>query len=121
MNNTAFFKSFHFNIFRFEKYHLTDHTKIPVPRHYFGCLIKGTAKIRSAKTEIHLNPGEIIYIPKDLKYQSQWFAEDDKEVVFYSMGFEFSPINKLFVLQKIKIYSWLLFVVKIANLAIVEL
>lgn len=102
MNDISFFKSFHFNIFRFDKYHLTDHSKTPVPRHYFGCLIHGTAKIKAAKTEINLKPGEIIYIPKDLKYQSQWFGEDGKEVVFYSIGFEFSPVNKFFVLQKIK-------------------
>lgn len=98
MNEADFYKKFRFNILKFYKYHLTDNSKTPVPLHYFGCLIKGTAKIKTSKTELNLHPGEVFYIPKGLKYQSQWFGE---EVEFYSFGFEISPINKSFLLQKI--------------------
>lgn len=49
-----------------------------------------------------MQPGEIFYIPKGLRYQSHWFGEDGNEVSFYSFGFEISPIDKPFVLQKIE-------------------
>ena len=101
MNETNFFKSFNFNILKFNKYHLTDNTKTPIGCHYFGCIIKGSAKIKTQKTELLLRPNEIFYFPKGLKYQSQWFGENEGDVIFYSFGFEISPINKSFVLQKI--------------------
>lgn len=102
MNETNFFNKFRFNIYRFQKYHFTDNSKVAVPCHFFGCLIRGTARIKTATSELHLQPGEIFYIPKGLRYQSYWFGEDGKEVSFYSFGFEISPIDKPFILQKIQ-------------------
>ncbi len=102
MNETNFLKNFNFNIYKFQRYHFTDHTKVPVPCHFFGCLIKGTAKIRTAKMELCLQPNEIFYIPKGLRYQSQWFGEDGHEVAFYSFGFYISPLERSFALQKIR-------------------
>ena len=101
MNSENFFNGFRFNIIKFNKYHLTDNTKDPVPYHYFAMLIKGTAKIEARDTVLSLKPGEIFYIPKGIKYQSQWFGEGGKQVEFFSFGFEISPINKTFALQKI--------------------
>lgn len=98
MKEADFYKSFRFNIFNFSNYHLTDNTKIPTRYHYFGYLIKGKAKIKAGSKELLLSPNEIFYIPKGLKYQSEWFGE---EIKFYSFGFEISPINKFFALQKI--------------------
>ena len=45
-----------------------------------------------------LKPNEIFFIPKGLKYQSEWFGE---KIKFYSFGFKISPINQSFVLQKV--------------------
>ena len=101
MNDIDFSKSFIFNIFKLKKFHLTDNSKTPVTKHYFGCLIKGTAEIISKKERIKVKPNEIFYIPKGLKYQSRWFSDDSGQIEFYSFGFEFSPINRSFVLQKI--------------------
>lgn len=101
MNELNFYKTFNFNIFEFNEYHLTDHTKSPVTNHYFGCLIKGTAKIKTKNEKLELKPNEIFYIPKGLKYQSFWFGENSGKVSFYSFGFEISPLNKHFALQKI--------------------
>lgn len=101
MQEVNFYKTFNFNIFKFDGYHLTDSTKSPVSHHYFGCLIKGTAKIKTHRTELLLKPDEIFYIPKGLKYQSQWYGDDNKKIEFYSFGFEISPINNNFVLQKV--------------------
>ena len=98
MNSANFSKSFRFNIFNLKKFHVTDHTKKPIPLHYFGYIIKGTAEITAKNEKLELKPNDIFYIPKGLNYQSQWFGE---EITFYSFGFEISPINKSFVLQKI--------------------
>lgn len=102
MNEVFFSKSFYFNYFKFDEYHLTDKTKKPNDKHYFGCIVKGTALIRSKNEKIALKPNEIFYIPKGLRYQSEWFTEDNQPVEFYSFGFEVSPINKSYILQKIK-------------------
>lgn len=101
MQEVNFYKTFNFNIYKFDGYHLTDNTKSPVSHHYFGCLIKGTAKIKTHRTELFLNQNEIFYIPKGLKYQSQWYGDENEEIEFYSFGFEISPINNNFVLQKV--------------------
>lgn len=101
MNDINFSTSFGFNIFKFEKFHLTDNSKIPVNKHYFGCIIKGSAEIISKKEKIEVKPNEIFYIPKGLKYQSRWFSDNNGQIEFYSFGFELSPINKSFILQKI--------------------
>lgn len=101
VNSIKFYKSFSFNVYRFEKYHLTDKTNEPVSMHYIGCLIDGSAKITSKNETIELKPNDVFYIPKGLKYYSQWFSENDRPIEFYSFGFEVSPINKSYVLQKI--------------------
>ena len=102
MNNIDFFKTFQFNILKFDKYHFRDNTDPPVQAHYFGCIIKGTAKIISKSVKLELMPNEIFYIPKGLRYQSHWFPDDQGRLEFYSFGFELSPTKDLFILQKIR-------------------
>lgn len=101
MEDTKFFNTFQFRIYKLDRYRLTDYSKMPIPRHYFGCLKRGTAKIKSQQIELTLKPNEIFYIPKGLNYQSQWFGDDDKMIEFYSFGFEIAPTDKVFDLQKI--------------------
>ena len=101
MNEADFCKSFQFQIHNFGSCHFTDFSQTPVPRHYFGCLIKGTCTIKSAGTELSLTPGEIFYIPKGLKYQSQWFGSEDGEIRFYSFGFAIAPTSNTYLLQKL--------------------
>lgn len=101
MNDANFCNSFLFNIFQFTDYHFTDNSKNPVPRHYFGCLTKGRAVIRSAQRELRLFPGDIFYIPKGLKYQSQWFGDAENRIEFYSFGFRIAPTRSTFLLQKL--------------------
>lgn len=98
MTEAEFYKQFTYNIYEFNNHHFTDNSKKPVQHHYFGCLITGTAIIKTKNAELVLNPNEIFYIPKGLTYQSEWFGE---KIKFYSFGFKVSPINKSFVLQKV--------------------
>ena len=101
MDSVNFCNSFYFNIFRFVHYHFTDLSKKPVPHHYFGCLIKGSAIIRAQQQEIRLQPGEVFYIPKGLHYQSQWFGDEGDVIEFYSFGFDIAPTRSAYRLQKI--------------------
>ena len=73
------------------------------PTHYLAQLIEGSAKIVTDTQVLHLNAGDVFYIPKNLSYRSFWYPENEK-VNFYSFGFEFFPIrNSRFKLQKIKL------------------
>lgn len=101
MNEANFCSGFYFHIFRFHHYHFTDLSKTPVPRHYFGCLIKGSAVIKTSNQELRLQPGEIFYIPKGLYYQSRWYGDSDNNIEFYSFGFEIAPSRESFLLQKV--------------------
>lgn len=101
MNQVTFCNSFSFHIFKFDNYHFTDFSQNPVPKHYFGCLTKGTCSIKTAHTNLTLKPGEIFYIPKGLNYQSQWFGGEENKIEFYSFGFDYAPTKKDFILQKV--------------------
>ena len=58
--------------------------------------------IRTQQQTLQLQPGEIFYIPKGLKYQSQWFGdEEESKIEFYSFGFEIAPTKNSYILQKI--------------------
>ena len=101
MNDINFCNGFRFRIFRFSHYHFTDHSKSPLLSHYFGCLSKGCAIIKSDRRELHLRPGEVFYIPKGLYYQSQWFGDAQDQIEFYSFGFDIAPSRESFILQKV--------------------
>ena len=101
MNEANFCNGFLFNIFRFNHYHFTDLSKKPVPRHYFGCLVKGSAIISSHNRELSIHAGDVFYIPRGLHYQSRWFGDDQDDIEFYSFGFDIAPTKESFVLQKI--------------------
>jgi len=75
---------FYFNNIKFSKFHHTDcHSGCPV--NYIAYMKIGRAKIVSDKKTIHINRGDIFYIPKGLKYQSYWYGCDD--IDFLSFGF----------------------------------
>lgn len=89
------------NLIRFEKERLNEF-RIGCTCNFFGLLIEGTARFRSAYCDFTIHEGEIVYIPKGCVYSSHWIP--DKEVRFYSLGFVFSePENNAeFLLQKVE-------------------
>ncbi len=101
LTEANFYKTFNFNFYKFNKYHLNDQTHSECPSHFFGCIINGKGRITTKNTVLTLNEGEIFYIPKGLKYRSEWFSNNNDETKFYSFGFKISPINRNFILQKI--------------------
>ena len=84
-NNTLFSYNFYFMHLNFLNYHYTDNRK-GSPMNYLAYLIKGTAKIVSENKTLHLNEGDVFYIPKNLPYQSYWYGKGDIE--FLSYGFQ---------------------------------
>ncbi len=52
---------------------------------YIAHMLKGSAKIVSADTVLHIQGGDVFFIPRNLSYQSYWHGED--EIEFLSFGF----------------------------------
>jgi len=101
LDEANFYNCFLFNIFRLDNYHFTDHTQKPIPKHYFGCLVKGKCIIKTEDTQLAFMPNEVFYIPKGLKYQSYWFGDEENKIEFYSFGFDIAPTKNSFILQKV--------------------
>ena len=101
MSEVKSYKHFHFRIIEYQKPQITDCTKVPCPMHYFGCLIQGSAEIRSKDCRLELHPGEVFYLPKNLYYRSYWYPDAEKRCALYSFGFSFMPLEQNFSLQKI--------------------
>lgn len=100
MNNSKFCDSFVFSeISLTHTYHCDSSQGIPV--HYIRYMKSGTGKIISDKGRIDINPGDMFYIPKGLRYHSYWQSDDI--VSFDSFGFEHMPCpeNIEFDLQKV--------------------
>lgn len=91
MKNTVIFNNFIFLNIKFRKYHHTDQQK-GAPLYYLAYMIKGKAKIVSENATIHINEGEVFYIPKNLPYHSYWYGND--EIEFLSFGFSSLMTNE---------------------------
>ena len=90
MKHIKLCESFYFNNIKFTKFHHTDcHEGCPV--NYIAYMKLGKAKIVSEKNSIHINEGDVFYIPKGLRYQSYWYGCND--IDFLSFGFLELPIS----------------------------
>lgn len=104
MMESEFYKGFIFHLFQYEHYASTDWVKDSGCRqHYLAHMISGTAKICFRDQVLQLEPGDVFYIPKGLKYRSHWYPAGNAPVRFYSFGFDHfhSPGNVSYPLQKI--------------------
>ena len=84
MDRAIFNKNFIFVLNSFRKYHYTDNLK-GAPSNYLAYMLKGHAKIVSAKKTIHINAGDVFFIPVHLPYESYWYGND--EISWLSFGF----------------------------------
>lgn len=84
MNNITPSNNFFFTEYKYDKYHYTDNTK-GSPMNYIGFMAKGTAKIVSNEKTLHINTGDLFFIPKRLSYKSYWYGEESIELL--SLGF----------------------------------
>ena len=84
MNNILLSNNFAFYGLNFKKFHYTD-SRAGCLMHYIAYMQKGTAKIVSKHNTLHIDEGDVFFIPKNLPYQSYWYGEDD--VSWLSFGF----------------------------------
>ena len=69
------------------------------PHHYLATMEEGWCRIVADDTVIEVHAGEAFYIPMGLGYQSYWYA--DKNIHFYSYGFDYFPGLAAYRLQKL--------------------
>ncbi len=88
MNDKLFTHGFIFRTIEFDKFHYTDN-RVGAPNHYFAYMICGRCKIKTDSQTIHINEGDIFYIPDKCSYQSYWYGEP--KIKFISLGFQCMP------------------------------
>ena len=105
MNSAAFTESFLFRKLIFKRSHSHDQRQKSIDHHYLAYMESGYGRLVSAEGDqmIELAPGDVFYIPKGMRYQSFWQAEE--QIVFHSYGFRLlpSPDQKKYFMQKIKL------------------
>ncbi len=88
VNDIIFCNSFVFNNFRFTNYKYTDNSA-GIHIHYFAYMTKGNARICAKNETVHINEGDVFYIPDGCQYRSYWYGSP--EIEFVSLGFRFMP------------------------------
>lgn len=104
MNNRKFFESFRFRMFSFNKCRHSDNYAINgLPINYIIYLVKGSAKFVSNQGTFFLNENEFFYIPKSCPYHSDWYTNENNNLQWYSIGFDYIPLSEggNFLMQKI--------------------
>jgi len=93
-----FFENFKFHHYVLHKSNYTDN-RAGVRKHYLAYMEQGHSRIVSEGRTITVQPGDVFYIPKGLRYQSYWEGED--EIRFLSFGFQYFPesLDKPYLLQ----------------------
>ena len=91
MNSTTFTESFLFRKLIFKRSHSHDQRQKSIDHHYLAYMESGCGRLVSAEGDqmIELAPGDVFYIPKGMRYQSFWQAEE--QIVFHSYGFRLLP------------------------------
>ena len=83
MKQVLFSEKYFFSSFHFTNGHYTD-MRCGAPVNYLAYMIEGHTKIVCDRMTLHVNEGDVFYIPKNLSYQSYWYGKD---IRFLSFGF----------------------------------
>lgn len=105
MEQILFCKTFSFRTIRLESFHHTDNSA-GIPCHFVARMRSGSGIIRALSgEELHLQPGDIFYLPMGLQYHSYWTIDKtgDRSVSWESYGFTHLPIpnDTRYTMQKI--------------------
>ncbi len=99
MNDIDFFNGFVFNEFSFAQSRRNDNTN-GIARHYIGYMKRGQGRLISERERIDLEVGDLFYIPKGCRYQSEWSGAEG--ICFDSLGFDCFPSRHRYRLQKLR-------------------
>lgn len=99
MNNFSFINSFVFKEVKYTNYHHGDFSH-GIKHNYIMYLKEGNAKIFTANKMIEINAGDLLYIPRGLKYHIH--MQGTPEIIFYSYAYLHYPGNiiKTYRIQK---------------------
>ena len=105
MEQTLFYNTFLFRTIRLKSFHHTDNSK-GIPNHFIARMLSGSSIIRTVSgEELHLEAGDVFYLPIGLQYHSYWTVDEseDPSVSWESYGFIHLPICKdvRYTMQKI--------------------
>lgn len=97
---------FTINKYEFTKKHIFDFSNYPRPHFCMGLILEGEADFSFEKQNIHVTPGDIIFVPQTTRYISTWHG--NPQIKYISMHFSFShggmfDSKKIFKIQKIKL------------------
>ena len=104
MNDIEFFKNFGFNQFDYLGSKSTDNSH-GIGRHYIGYMKRGRGILTASDRTLIVEPGDMFYIPKGLKYHSTWIGDNNGKghAVLDSIGFLYFPTHDSsgYMLQRI--------------------
>lgn len=95
MNEILTRDNFHFYDMTYTKFHHYKDNRNGTPFHFYIYMMKGYCNIVAESQTLHIDEGTLFYIPKNLKYQSYWYGND--EIHFLSFCF-----RDLFLTEKTK-------------------
>lgn len=88
MNNSDFFKSFHFDEISYTKKAHVDRSS-GAQRHYIGYMKEGSGVLICSRERLTVSAGDMFFIPKGCRYHSYW--QPQETVRFDALGFDFFP------------------------------
>jgi len=92
MIDTQFCKTVLFKLYQHQRSYSVDmFVRPPCPYHRFVHITHGTATFSSANETFHLKAGDILFIPKEIKYRSHWYPDHDSRIQFFLFGFVHMP------------------------------
>lgn len=87
MNDIFLSNLYYFSDIKMSRYHYTDNRTVSHP-HYIAILLNGNARLVSKDWVVHLEPGDVFYIPMNLQYESFWYGDI---IEWKSYGFTYFP------------------------------
>ena len=84
-----------------DKNYLCDYSSSPRPCHNFVFMLEGEGIIQSEGREIHIKKGDILFIPQNSTYLSNWTANPKNS--FHSVHFKFSLNHDPFFNKKVPV------------------
>ena len=94
-------EDFRSNIYQLNRYHYNDYSMKPRPCHNIAIMLEGSARFVENKIVTELQENEIVFVPKQARYTSEWFGNPN--IKFHTLHFNFAWQNDPLRNQKFKV------------------